>query len=117
MFRFKSQRRRSVTVLTLMFALCATGIVPATATTATNTSLPVIASVQLNLPGPDKITINGTGFGSGKPLVTMGGTPLMVNDGFTNTRIVANLPTPLPAAGDYLLVVTNTSTQIGGAHV
>src|SRR5688500_9630225 len=113
MFRFKSQRRRrSVTVLTLMFALCATGIVPATATTATNTSLPVIASVQINLPGPDKITINGTGFGTARPNVSMGGTPLVVSDGFTNTKVVANLPTPLPAAGDYLLVVTNTSTRL-----
>jgi YVTN family beta-propeller protein len=44
----------------------------------------------------------------------MGGTPLSVNDGYTNTRIVANLPAPLPAAGDYLLVVTNTSNRLVG---
>jgi len=97
-----------------MLALCTPGMAPAVAGTATTTGLPVITSVQLNLPGAGKLTINGTGFGSARPIVVMGGTPLAVSDGFSNTKIVANLPTPLPAAGDYLLVVTNTSSRLLG---
>ena len=115
MLRFKTpQRRRSVIALTLMLALCAAGVFPAVATTQTSTALPVITGVQLDLPGAGQITINGAGFGSARPTVVMGGTPLAVNDGFGNTKIVANLPTPLPAAGDYLLVVTNTSSRLLG---
>ncbi len=115
MLRFKAQkRRRSVIALALMFALCAAGITPAAATTATITTPPIITSVQLDLPGAGQITINGTGFGTAKPTVSMGGTPLAVSDGFTNTKIVASLPAPQPAAGDYLLVVTNTSSRLFG---
>lgn len=115
MLQSKSQsQRRSFIALALVLALCSAGMTKATATTTTNTALPVIASVQLNLPAAGKITINGLGFGTGRPTVTMGGTPLVVNDGFSNTRIVANLPAPLPAAGDYLLVVTNASSRLFG---
>jgi YVTN family beta-propeller protein len=115
MLQLKSQtRRRSVIAVTLVLALCAAGITPAAATTQTNPSLPVITSVQLNLPGAGQLTINGTSFGSGRPTVSMGGTPLSVNDGFSNTKIVANLPAPLPAAGDYLLMVTNASSHLSG---
>ena len=45
MFRFKTQRRRPVIALTLIFAVCAAGIVPAA--TTTTSGLPVITSVQL----------------------------------------------------------------------
>jgi hypothetical protein len=102
---------RSLIALALMLALCSLAVVPVTATT---TTLPVITSVQLNLPAAGKITINGTGFGTTKPTVTLGGTSLFINDGFNNTRIVADAPAPLPASGDYLLVVTNTSTRLFG---
>ena len=102
---------RSLIALALMLALCSLAVVPVTATT---TTLPLISSVQLNLPSAGKITINGTGFGMTKPTVTVGGTSLFINDGFNNTRIVADAPSPLPAAGDYLLVVTNTSSRLFG---
>jgi YVTN family beta-propeller protein len=115
MLRFNTQnRRRFVTVLTLLFALCAAGIVPAAATTQTNPVQPVITSAQLNLPSAGQITIDGTGFGSDRPTVTMGDTPLAVNDGFSNTKIVANLPAPLPAAGNHLLAVTNAQSRLSG---
>ena len=78
MLRFKIQtRRRSVIALTLALALCAAGIIPAAATMQTNLSLPVITSVQLNLPGAGQLTINGTGFGTSRPTVTMGSMPLI----------------------------------------
>ncbi len=115
MLQSKTQmRRRSVTALTLMFALCAASIVPAAAAPSTNTLLPVITSVQLDLPSAGKITINGIGFGSGRPSVTMGGTPPVVDDGYSNTKVVASLPVPLPAAGDYLLVMRNASSRLFG---
>jgi hypothetical protein len=44
----------------------------------------------------------------------MGGTPLAVNDGFSNTKIVANLPAPQPTAGNYLLVVMNAQSRLVG---
>ena len=94
MLRFKTQKQgRFVIALALVFALCSAGLTPG-ASTQTNPVLPVITSVQLDLPSAGKITINGTGFGSARPTVTMGGTPLTVNDGFSDTTIVANLPTP-----------------------
>src|SRR6185503_8383553 len=102
---------RSLITLALMLALCSLAVVPVTATT---TTLPLITSVQLNVPAAGKITINGTGFGTTKPTVTLGGTSLFINDGFNNTRIVADVPAPLPASGDYLLVVTNTSSRLFG---
>ena len=107
-------QRRALVALVLSLALCAVGIVPATATTTTTSGVPIITSVQLNLPATGQITINGTGFGKTRPTVTMGGTPLVVNDGFSNTNLVASLPTPLPVAGDYLLVVQNTSSRLFG---
>ena len=76
-----------------MPALCAAVIVPAAATTTTP-GLPIITSVELDLPTAGKIAINGTGFGSGRPTVVMGGTPLAVGDGFTNISVVAILPAP-----------------------
>ena len=115
MLQLRSQTRsRSVIAWTLALALCMTVVASTTAAQATNPPLPSIASVQLDLPSAGKITINGSGFGTARPTVSMGGTPLAVDDGFGNTTVVANLPTPLPAAGDYQLVVTNTqSNQFG----
>ena len=88
MLQSKTQsQRRSLLALTLVLALCTAGVAPATATTSTNTTLPIITSVQLNLPGAGKITINGTGFGTRQPTITMGGTPLAVtaHTGLANT--------------------------------
>ena len=104
----------SVIALTLVLALCTAGMVSATATTLQTTGLPVLTSVQLNMPIVGKITIDGTGFGTGRPTVTMGGTSLVVNDGFSPTSIVEDLPAALPAAGTYLLVVTNSASHLFG---
>ena len=61
---------RSLIALALMLALSSLAIVPVTATTIT---LLVVTSVQLNVPAAGKITINGTGFGTTKPTVTLAG--------------------------------------------
>ncbi|MGH9902507.1 MAG: TolB family protein [Pyrinomonadaceae bacterium] len=63
-------RQRTLIALALVLALCAAVMPPAGAAITTNTSLPLIASVQLNLPSAGQITINGTGFGSAYPPVT-----------------------------------------------
>ena len=60
-------RRRSIIGNFLTLALCSFAFVQATATTMT---LPVITSVQLNLPATGKVTLKGTGFGTTKPTVT-----------------------------------------------
>ena len=104
---------RSLIALTLLLAICLASTTSAATPTPT-TNLPIIANVQLDLPSAGKITINGENFGTRQPTVTMGGKNLTVNAGFTDSRIVANLPSPLPPAGDYLLLVTNTSSRFFG---
>jgi len=76
--------------------------------------LPVITSVEVNMPGAGKITVNGLNFGTRKPTVKLGTTNLIVDAGFTNTKAVANLPSPLPAAGDHLIILTNASSRLFG---
>ncbi len=83
----------SLIALTLLLTLCMASTVSAATTTQT-TTLPIISNVQINLPSADKITINGTGFGTRQPTVTMGGSSLTVNAGFNNTKIVADLSRP-----------------------
>ena len=73
-------RTQTLCRVLVALALCAVSIVPATATTTITSGIPIITSVQLNLPAADQITINGTGFGKSRPTITVGGTPLVVNE-------------------------------------
>jgi Collagen triple helix repeat (20 copies) len=60
------------------------------------------------------IAIHGSGFGSTKPVVTLGGTTLVVNSPFSATDVTAALPAGLPP-GSYQLVLTTTSKPSGSA--
>jgi len=73
---------RSLFALAHALTLCAVAIVPCATAQSTNKSLSMITSLQFDLPSAGKIPINGVALGSGRPSVFMGGTPLIVNDGF-----------------------------------
>ena len=60
---------------------------------------------------PNQITVTGSNFGTGLPLVTLDGTPLAVLN-FTDTALVAQL-LPLPP-GTYALVITDSQTRQTG---
>jgi hypothetical protein len=78
--------------------------------------IPFITSTLVNVPSAGKITINGSGFGTTQPVVKLVTTTLAVQAGFTNTQIVATLPSGL-GAGGYLLTVTNTSNNLIGIFI
>ncbi len=83
-------------------------IVPALAQ-AQQTFFPVVFSVTENAAGT-QITINGTGFGTKTPSVTLGTASLTVVQA-SDTSITANLPANV-AVGDYLLTVQNRRTYL-----
>lgn len=90
--------------------LCLLLAVPVVAS-AQESALPVISEV-LDNPAGTQITINGTGFGTGTPVVNLAGTKLTVVK-TSNTAIVAALPAGT-AAGSYFLTVTNSATHLFG---
>src|SRR5690242_11179545 len=92
----------SMIVLPLLISL-ATAQVP----------LPVITNAQVDVPNRH-LTINGTAFGTRRPVVNLAGTQLAVST-FTDSQIVAVLPDGLN--GDYLLTVTNSSSHLFGIFV
>jgi hypothetical protein len=73
--------------------------------------LPIILNVTENAAG-FQITINGTGFGSKLPNVSLGTTALTVTQS-SNAAITANLPAGI-AAGAYLLTVQNGASNLFG---
>ena len=69
-----------------------------------------ITEVLLDTPGSGQVTINGVGFplsSDPEPDVTLGDFGSLNVTFHTDTQIIADLPSPLPA-GDYLLSVTFT---------
>ncbi len=78
--------------------------------------IPIITSTLVNAPSAGRITINGSSFGTTQPVVKLVTTTLAVQAGFTNTQIVATLPSGL-SAGGYLLTVTNTSNNLIGIFI
>jgi hypothetical protein len=76
--------------------------------------LPLIVNVQENAAGT-QLTINGTGFGAGKPAVTLGTTALTVLS-FTDSTLTVALPSGI-ATGAYLLNVVNSRTWLSGLFV
>src|SRR6266567_6053743 len=92
------------------FLAVATGILRADAPNA-----PVIeGSVIATNVAPNQLTITGSHFGTGVPLVTLNGMPLLILN-YTDTAVVAQL-TPLPP-GSYTLVLTNGQTHQTGVSV
>jgi hypothetical protein len=83
---------------------------------------PAIANVKIAYGSPtastSTITINGNFFYPKEiaPTAVLGVTPLTVNPGFTNTKIVATFPSSL-AAGAYLLTVMNHPDSNSGVFV
>jgi hypothetical protein len=75
--------------------------------------LPVITNAQADVPNRH-LLINGSAFGSLRPVVNLAGTQLTVSS-FTDRQIVAVLPDGLN--GDYLLTVTNSSSHLFGIFV
>jgi hypothetical protein len=65
-------------------------------------SAPVVNGAYVNW-AAGTLTIEGTGFGSGTPVVTLGGNPLTVQSS-SSTLILASIPAGLPE-GSYLLTV------------
>jgi hypothetical protein len=79
-------------------------------------STPQIASATSTFsPLPGQITIDGSGFGSSKPTVTLGGSSLLVLS-FTSTVVTAQLPNNL-IPGTYDLAVTNNDHLGGTGHL
>src|ERR1700730_11986415 len=78
--------------------------------------IPFITSTLVNAPSAGKITINGSGFGTTQPVVKLVTTTLAVQAGFTNTQIIATLPSGV-SAGGYLLTVTNASNNLIGIFI
>ena len=76
---------------------------------AANTSFPVVSSLTENAAGT-QIIINGTGFGQGTPVVTLGGMTLTIVSS-SNSTVTAQLPSGI-GAGTYLLFLQN-----GGSHL
>ena len=73
--------------------------------------LPIVTMVSENSAATE-ITINGTGFGSAKPSVTLAGTNLTIVS-FSGSTITADLPTGT-APGSYLITIENNSTHLPG---
>jgi hypothetical protein len=81
--------------------------------TAATSTAPTITNAFAN-PALTSIVIYGSGFGTATaPTVYLYPTALTVTS-FTATQIVANLPVPAPAAGAYLVVVYNPTTNLAG---
>ena len=75
--------------------------------------LPIITSAQADVVGA-RLVINGSAFGTRRPVVSLAGNQLSVVS-FTDKQIVAVLPDGLN--GNYLLTVTNSSSQFFGIFV
>jgi hypothetical protein len=69
----------------------------------------VINSAQVNVPAPGSVTINGANFAT-PPVVKLAGSSLVVQPGFTSTKVVATLPGGL-FPGDYLLTVSTKNND------
>ncbi|MGB6721241.1 MAG: IPT/TIG domain-containing protein, partial [Terracidiphilus sp.] len=96
-------------MLRRFFLLVASLFACTTLVTAQETLLPIVANVTENTLGT-QITINGTGFGTRVPKVSLGAAALTVTAS-TDTSITANLPTGI-APGAYLLTVQNAATHL-----
>ncbi len=75
------------------------------------TILPIIANV-LDNPAGTQITINGQGFGYGRPQISLSGQSLTVISS-TDTSVLATIPAGV-TPGTYVVSVQNSSTHLAG---
>jgi hypothetical protein len=81
---------------------------------AASATPPQIASAsQIFTTNPTQLQIQGSGFGSLRPIVVLGGTPLFILS-YTDTMVFASVPVAVPE-GTYALVLTSAEPKIGSS--
>jgi hypothetical protein len=73
----------------------------------------IVSASQLFATNPTQLQIEGSGFGSLRPTVVLGGTPLFLLS-FTDTMVFASVPVAVPP-GTYTLVLTSGDPKSGSS--
>src|ERR1019366_6129613 len=80
---------------------------------ATATPPQIASASQIFTTDPTQLQIQGSGFGSLRPIVVLGGTPLFILS-YTDTMVFATVPVAVPE-GTYALVLTSADPKIGSS--